>query len=75
MKKQKLFQQILMKKADCKTQNFYILLTFLLITVAYSEICYYLLLSDKISSKTKIFITISSHKQRTKRSFILINVL
>ena len=36
MKKQKIFQQILMneKKATCKTQNFYILLAFLLITIA-----------------------------------------
>ena len=33
LKKQKNFQQILMKKkAVCKTQNFYILLAFLLIT-------------------------------------------
>ena len=35
MKKQKLFQQILMKKnIPCRTQNFYILLAFLLITIA-----------------------------------------
>ena len=34
VKKQKLFQQILMKKATCEMQNFYILLSFLLITIA-----------------------------------------
>ena len=35
MKKQKLFQQILMKKnIPCRTQNFYILLAFLLIPIA-----------------------------------------
>ena len=34
MKKRKLFQQILMKKATHKTQNFYILFAFLLITLA-----------------------------------------
>ena len=43
-KKEKLFQQILMKKATCKTQNFYILLAFLLITtavlIAVSIYCY-----------------------------------
>ena len=33
-KKQKQFQQILIKKATCKTQNFYILFGFLLITIA-----------------------------------------
>ena len=34
-KRQKLFQQIFMKKkAICKTQNFYVLLAFLLITLA-----------------------------------------
>ena len=33
-KKEKLFQQILMKKATCKAQHFYILLAFLLITIA-----------------------------------------
>ena len=30
----KLFQQILMKKATCKRQNFYSLLVFLLMTIA-----------------------------------------
>ena len=39
-----------------KTQNFYILLAFNHYSVMDS--CYYLLLSDKISSKTKAFITI-----------------
>ena len=32
--RQKLLQQILMKKATCKTQSFYILHVFLLITIA-----------------------------------------
>ena len=49
------------KKATCKTQNFYILLAFLLITIGFliavSIHCYL-----RISSKTKTFITISSHK-------------
>ena len=44
-KRQKLFQQIFMKKkATCKTQNFYVLLAFLLITlalfIALSIFCY-----------------------------------
>ena len=34
MNKQKLFQQILIEKATCKTQNFYIPLEFLLISLA-----------------------------------------
>ena len=42
-----------------KTQNLYILLAFLRITI---DSCYYLLLSDKISSKTKTFIIISHRK-------------
>ena len=41
------------KKVTCKTQNFHILLAFLLITIA---------LFDKIYKKTKTFITISLHK-------------
>ena len=45
-------------KATFKTQNFYILLVFVLII----DSCQYLLLSDKISSKTKTFITISHHR-------------
>ena len=50
------------KKAFCKTQNLYILLAFLLITIALLiTVCLYLLLSE-ISSKTKRFITISRHK-------------
>ena len=40
------------KKATCKTQNFYIDI----------DRCSYLLLFDKISNKTKTFITISRHK-------------
>ena len=42
--KQKLFQQILMKKVAFKTQNFYILLAFLIITtgllIAVNIYCY-----------------------------------
>ena len=34
MKKQKLFQQTLIKRKICKRHNFYILLAFLLITIA-----------------------------------------
>ena len=33
-KETKLFQQILMKKAICKEQNFYVLLALLIITIA-----------------------------------------
>ena len=50
------------KKLTCKTQNFYILLAFLLITIALliavSIYCYF----DKILSKTKTFITNSLYK-------------
>ena len=49
------------KDLTYKTQNFYILLTFLLITIALL-ITVSLRLSDKTSSKTKTFITISQHK-------------
>ena len=40
-KKQKQSQQILKKKMACKTQNFYILLTFFLITIAWLPLHYY----------------------------------
>ena len=50
------------KKVTCKTKNFYISLTFLLITIELLIAVYYLLLPDKILSKTKTFITISHHK-------------
>ena len=43
------------RKVACKTQNFYILLPFSIITIA-------LLLPDKIKIKTKIFITMLRHK-------------
>ena len=46
-------------KATCKTNKNYILLGFLLITIALFINYQYLLLSDKISSKAKTFITIS----------------
>ena len=50
------------KKAVCKTQNLYILLSFLLITIALRISCWYLLLYNKLSRKTKTFITISRRK-------------
>ena len=46
------------KKAICKTQNGYILTCILINYYSIIESCEYLLLSDKISSKKKIFITI-----------------
>ena len=45
-------KKILMKKATCKAQNCYIVLAFLLIT-SITGSCQYLMLSDKILSKTK----------------------
>ena len=42
MKKQKQFQEILMEKATCKTQNLYILLAFLLLLITVS-IYFYLI--------------------------------
>ena len=60
-KKQKLFEQVLMKrkKATCKTQNFYILLAFLLIAtallMAVSIYCYLI----KYRAEKKKIITIS----------------
>ena len=51
-------KKILMKKATCKAQNCYIVLAFLLIT-SITGSCQYLMLSDKILSKTKTFTTIS----------------
>ena len=50
----------------CETKSFYILLTFLLITIALFiafSIYYYLIV---YRSNTKTFITISRHKQRIK---------
>ena len=46
------------KKAICKTQNFYIFVSY----YRFINSCRYLLLSDKILRKTKTFITISRHK-------------
>ena len=48
-------------QVTCKTQNLYILFAFSLITITLLICihCLYLLLPDKISSKTKTFITIS----------------
>ena len=48
-------------------KNFYILLVFLLTTIALLiavSIYCYLMLSDKLSSKTKTFITIPQHKTK-----------
>ena len=62
-KKQKLFEQVLMKrkKATCKTQNFYILLAFLLIAtallMAVSIYCY--LIKHQAEKNLLPFITIS----------------
>ena len=52
-KKHKQFQQILMKKVACKTQNFYILLVFLLITIALliAVSIYYYLVKHKAKLK------------------------
>ena len=53
------------KKATYNTQNFQkkVLLKFLLITIVLLiAVSIYLLLSDKISNKTKTIITISIHK-------------
>ena len=47
------------KKTTCTMQNFYISLAFLLVTIALL-IGYYLLLFDKISSKTKIYYHLNS---------------
>ena len=49
----------------CKTQSFYILLTFLLITITLVISDKIFLLADKILSKTKTFITISQHKLKS----------
>ena len=57
-------------KTTCKTQNFFILFAFLLITIALLIAVSNLLLFNK-----KTFITISRQKQQIKRSFILINLL
>ena len=50
------------KETTCKMQNFYILLAFLLITITLLITVSIYCLFDKISSKTKTFITISLHK-------------
>ena len=50
------------KNIICKTQNFYILLAFLLITISNINHCWPLLLSDKILNKTKISVTILRRK-------------
>ena len=58
-----------MKKGNRKIKNFYILIVFLLITIALL-IVLSLLLSDRISSNTKIFITISRQKEQIKKFVI-----
>ena len=50
------------KKATCEKQNFYILLSFYINHYSIIDSCQYLLLFDKISNKTKTFITISRYK-------------
>ena len=70
-KKRKQFQQILMKKnITCITQNFYILLAFLLITIALLiAVCFYCHLI-KYREKQKTFIIISLHKQPIKKGYV-----
>ena len=47
------------KIITCKTQRFYILLTFFINHYYIIDSCQYILLSDKISRKTKTFIPVS----------------
>ena len=54
------------EKEKCKKQNFYILLASLLISITLL-----ILLFDKISSKTKTFITISLFKYEIKGNYVL----
>ena len=70
----KTFRSFNEKKVTCKTHNFYILLKFLKIFIALllavTIYCYLI----KYWAKTA-FDSISRHKQRIKRSRILINIL
>ena len=51
------------KKVACKMQNFYILLAFLLITIAFLIVLVFtVILSNEILSKAKTVITILRHK-------------
>ena len=54
-------------KTTCKIRNFYILLAFLLITIAF--LIAISIIFD-ILSKAKTFIIISHHKKRIKRSYV-----
>ena len=60
-------------KAICKKQSFYILLAFLLITIALllsvNIYCYLI----KYQAKPETFITTSSHKQQIKRNYVIKN--
>ena len=62
---------MLMKEAQSAKQKNFI---FFLISYCHCIVdgCWYLLLSDKISSKTKTFITILQHKERIKRNYVLV---
>ena len=57
-----LFQQILMKKATYETQNFSVFYFHFINYHCIADGCFYLLLSDKISSKRKTFIATLGHK-------------
>ena len=66
----KTVKQILMKKnATCKTKSFYILLAFLLITIAL------LIANSLLIDQNKNIFAISLHKWQIKKGFVLINVL
>ena len=59
------------KETNCKMQRFFILLAPLLVTIALFMAVSILLLSGKILSKTKTFITTLIQKQHIKRSYML----
>ena len=72
MKKQTLFQQILMKRKQPVKRNFYILLAFLLITIALIAVSIYCYLI-KYRAKQKHLLPF--HDTNNELSLILINVL
>ena len=74
-KKQKLLEQILRKKATCKTQNFYILLDLLSITIALliavSIYCY--LIKCKSKQKHSLPFFVASNKLTIQIIKLVIN--
>ena len=68
-KKQKLFQKILLKKVACKTQNLFLLLAFLLNTIALlrdvSTYCYLMKYRAKQKHLLQFHITNNELKQVT----------